>query len=309
MLVATDTSAMPIGVRLAVHARAAVRQNGHESDGGGGTEVPEPKPEEKFAGKFDSSFAKAQTSMGALYDAGGALIGVVQMKAGKKGKNGTAKMSASVMLMNGKKLSAKAITMDVSGGVATLVFKAPIGSMKLTLMKNGAFKIEGAGGSHVVDVDVGENLPNGDRTFRVDVGTSSPKFDSGFKLLKEAFRETVVLKVTGGKKLDAGKAAVLKYTKNKTGGMYELQGLDDPARLNVMGLKLSYKPKTGAFKGSFKLYATNEAAILAGKSPKLKKYTVNVTGFFIAADGGPKRGIGTASVKNLSTGQWAVVIE
>ena len=51
------------------------------------------------------------------------------------------------------------------------------------------------------------------------------------------------------------------------------------------------------------MYATNEATTPAGKSPKLKKYTVNVIGFVV--DG---KGEGQAVLKKPA-GTWAVTVE
>ena len=58
---------------------------------------------------------------------------------------------------------------------------------------------------------------------------------------------------------------------------------------NAAGLKLSYVSKTGAFKGSFKVYATDAAG-------RLKKYTANVTGVMVGAEG-----YGTATIKNVGS--------
>ncbi len=64
---------------------------------------------------------------------------------------------------------------------------------------------------------------------------------------------------------------------------------------NPAGLKLTYVAKTGAFKGSFKLYATDSAG-------RLKKLTANVSGVMVG-----RQGYGTATVKGI--GSWPVAIE
>ncbi len=64
---------------------------------------------------------------------------------------------------------------------------------------------------------------------------------------------------------------------------------------NASGLKLTYVAKTGAFKGTFKLYATDA-------SGHLKKYTAKVSGVMVG-----RRGYGTATVKNV--GSWPVSIQ
>ena len=72
-------------------------------------------------------------------------------------------------------------------------------------------------------------------------------------------------------------------------------------------MKLTYTPKTGVFKGSFNVYATNEGSTPAGKVPKLKKYRVNVTGFMVDDGTGPK-GIGEATIKKPAV-KWSVTIK
>ena len=57
------------------------------------------------------------------------------------------------------------------------------------------------------------------------------------------------------------------------------------------------------FKGSFKIYATNEASVAEGKKPTLKKYTVNVAGFFVGGVGG-----GQATLKKPAA-SWPVTLE
>ena len=64
-------------------------------------------------------------------------------------------------------------------------------------------------------------------------------------------------------------------------------------------MKLTYTPKKGTFKGSFKMYALEGA----GKATKLKKYTVNVTGLVV--DG---VGYGVAISKKPAA-SWAVTVK
>ena len=64
---------------------------------------------------------------------------------------------------------------------------------------------------------------------------------------------------------------------------------------NAAGLKLTYVAKTGAFKGSFKLYAL-------GGSGRLKKLTAKVSGVMVG-----RQGYGKATVKGV--GSWPVAIQ
>ena len=68
---------------------------------------------------------------------------------------------------------------------------------------------------------------------------------------------------------------------------------------NRSGMKLSYVPKKGTFRGSFKVYAL----ATAGSATKLMKYRVGVTG--IVAGG---VGRGTAVLKRTG-GKWDVVVD
>ena len=65
------------------------------------------------------------------------------------------------------------------------------------------------------------------------------------------------------------------------------------------GIKLTYTPKKGTFKGSFKVYALEGS----GKAMELKKYTVNVSGFVL--DG---IGYGTATCKKPAI-SWPMTVK
>ena len=71
--------------------------------------------------------------------------------------------------------------------------------------------------------------------------------------------------------------------------------VDTKESSNPAGLKLKYVSKTGAFKGSFKMYAEDA-------SGRLKKYTVNVSGVMVNGIG-----YGTATAKGV--GSWPVGLE
>ncbi|MBP5285174.1 MAG: hypothetical protein ILO34_03585, partial [Kiritimatiellae bacterium] len=97
-----------------------------------------------------------------------------------------------------------------------------------------------------------------------------------------------------GNKWTLAKNATVAYKKDRTSGEYDWvvnNGKNDPAKTNYSNLKLTYTAKKGTFKGSFKVYALNTS----GKTPKMKKVTVNVTGMMV--DG---VGYGSASVKKPS---------
>ena len=64
-------------------------------------------------------------------------------------------------------------------------------------------------------------------------------------------------------------------------------------------MKLTYTPKKGTFKGSFKVYALEGE----GKATKLKKYTVNVSGLVVGG-----KGYGAATCKKPFAA-WRVTVE
>lgn len=261
----------------------------------------------------DVSFSKVQTVRGALYDTNGNLAGMVELKFGKKGKKGV-KVSGSAMIIVGgkvKKVSSKAVNLIMDGASASILvtFKDPVGKMTFAIGDDRVFTLKGVkyemvgaikyGEEPLRLVSVGGSLAKNRMMFNVAMDRT-PDFGKDGKLLDVAFPTNVQVAVSGGTKWSVDKAASLKYTKNKATGAYELTGL---AAKNLSGLKLSYTAKTGQFKGSFKLYATNEETTPAGKSPKLKKYTVNVIGFVV--DG---VGCGEATLKKPA-GMWAVTVE
>ena len=268
----------------------------------------------------DMVFAKAQTVLGALHDTKGGIVGTVELKFGKiNARKGTVKVSASATMIIGgmaKKVGARAVTLAVDAAErihpATLAFKAPIGEMSFELggdgvftLKNGAYEMVGAIESDETGrraLSVGGVLAKDRLAFNMEMD-AMPNFGKDGVLLEEALPVDEPVYVAGGLRWSFGKAASLKYKKNHATGAYELLGLDDPNKPNRSSLKLSYAAKTGMFKGRFKLYATNEATTPAGKSPKLKAYTVNVIGFVV--DG---VGYGQATCKRPAA-SWAVTVE
>ena len=110
---------------------------------------------------------------------------------------------------------------------------------------------------------------------------------SGMEVLYDFLPWEVVLAT--GSRWTAPAAGNVKYDRG------EDTFVDTKDSLNPAGLKLTYVTKTGAFKGSFKLYATDA-------SGRLKKLTANVSGVMVG-----RQGYGTATVKGL--GSWPVAIQ
>ena len=113
----------------------------------------------------------------------------------------------------------------------------------------------------------------------------SPSARSGVKSSNFAFT---------GSSLSFGAAPKITYKKFREDGYtwYELAEFDEDRYPNVNAIKLTYKPASGAFSGSFKIYATNEFSIDEGRKPTLKAYTAKFSGYVVNGVG-----VGTVSVK------------
>lgn len=365
--------AMPLGIRMMMQARAAVRQAASESarqtwlvtfnaNGGTGSMAPQPFTEgvaqslapnafvrlgytfagwaeradgdvvyadgqrvtfssartlyarwkgifsegEVIAGRLDMDFAKAQTAKGVLTDKNGRLVGTVQVKAGKVNRRrGTVKLSVSVTLLvdgKAKKVTARAVLAQVGSSHAQtplrsmrLAFRAPIGEMAFELAADGTFTLKNA--SYAMGKKmVGGALKGGARgTFRL----------SGFdlsvpgELQEDLLPYEVPFDVAGGKWRFA-KSTRVKWAKDKKTNEFGRVVDESGGKTNHASLKLTYTSKTGVFKGSFKVYALDEA----NGRKKLKKYTVKVLGLVV--DG---VGQGEASCKQPAAGAWPVAVE
>ena len=240
----------------------------------------------------------------------GAVSGFAQVKCGKANKNGIAKVSLTITPFSGRKITYNAVSVDVTkttdGGVEVL-WPRRSGAFPYRVLVHGNSFYGGAITKFACEVDVvrsaqvGGGLQNGRKWFSLYVD-EMPSLGAGWYVMDYLLPYEVALTVTGGKKLDAGKVPSVKLARFREDGetWYELSGIYDEAKPNVSGLKISYTPNTGMFKGSFKVYAVNEE----GATPKLKKFTVNVTG--VVVDG---VGFGQAVMKNPAGGPWSVVFE
>ena len=150
--------------------------------------------------------------------------------------------------------------------------------------------------------DVGGNWSKGGTKVYVDATSASLPAGTLEDLLPAG--EPVV--AAGGKwKFD--KAASVKWAKPKKGAAQpeiydEASGkglvVDTTKGKNLSGLKLTYTPKKGTFKGSFNVYALEGA----GSATKLKKYKLSVSGVVVNGTG-----YGTAVCKNPAI-SWSVTV-
>ena len=246
------------------------------------------------------------------------LQGVFELKCGKANKQGFAKVSAKLTWLSGKKTNYKAKSVDVTGRTVVV----PFGGLTVTIVGATFAGNDGlVGGLSVESATVGGAISKRSMKFNVEMD-SVPDFGKDGVLLEAALPKDVSVYVGSGdgskshapdgvpdyaisekRPWTFDKAPTLKYKRNRETGKYELLGLNDVEKPNVAALKLTYALKTGQYKGSFRLYVTNEATTPAGKAPKLKKLTVNVFGFVV--DG---VGYGLATLKKPGA-TWTVLVK
>ena len=247
---------------------------------------------------------KAVMLQGAVYD-GGDVVGIVELKLGKvNAKMGTSKVSGSLTTLEGKKHTIQAVNLEGIDGTAPKAVSLEVrdfGTMNVTI--GGAQFAGSMGKYHVQSADVGGSWSKGGAKVYVDATSASLPAGVLEQLLPDG--EPVV---TAGGKWKFAKAASVKWTNLKEGAalpeIYNAESgkglvVDTSAdKTNLSGMKLTYMPKKGTFKGTFKVYALEGA----GAATKLKKYNVNVSGVVVGGVG-----YGTATCKNPAI-SWYVTV-
>jgi len=245
---------------------------------------------------------KAVVLQGAAYDGDGAVVGIVELKLGKVSK-GSGKLSGSFVGLDGKKRAIKAPKLTGIDGASPVIVALDVkglGTMNVTI---GGGQFAGSMGKyHVQSANVGGNWSKSGAKVYVEAASATLPAGTLEDLLPAG--EPVV--AAGGKwKFD--KAASVKWAKPKKGAAQpeiydEVSGkglvVDTTKGKNLSGLKLTYTPKKGTFKGSFNAYALEGT----GSATKLKKYKLNVSGVVVNGTG-----YGTAVCKNPAL-NWAVTV-
>ena len=229
-------------------------------------------------------------------------VGTFTVKCGKANKNGAAKVSAVYTPFSGKKTTYKAQTVDVTGGAATVSWDGLEVSIDGDEFRGGAGV---PGGISVESANIGGSW--GGATATVSVYADDVSMFAG-EVLTELLPDGEQATANNGKWTFA-KAASVKWAKPKKGAalpeIYDEgsgKGLiidTTKGKTNLSGLKLSYASKDGTFKGKFRVYALEGE----GKSTKLKKYSVSVTGIVVKG-----KGYGLATCKNPAV-SWTVLVE
>ena len=248
---------------------------------------------------------KAVTLHGVVYD-DGKVVGSVELKLGKvNDKKKTSKVSGTVTTLDGKKHAIKAFNLagvDATSPMDVSLEVRDFGTMEITI---GGTQFAGSMGKyHVQSAVVGGNWTKGDS--KVYVVATSASLPEG--ALEELLPYGEPVTASGGKWKFA-KAAGVKWAKPKKGAALpeiydEASGkglLVDTSgdKTNLSAMKLTYTPKKGTFKGSFKVYALEGE----GKARKLKKYTVKVSGVVVGGVG-----YGTATCKKPAL-NWTVTVK
>ena len=221
---------------------------------------------------------KAVTIMGAVYD-GCDVVGIIELKLGKVNvKKGTGKVSGSFVTLDGKKHTIKGPRLEGLDGTAPLSVTLDVkdfGAMNVTI---GGDKFAGSLGSwHVQSANVGGDWTGRGATVTVDANNLSMFAGT---VLEDLLPNEEQATASGGK-WSFSKAASVKWGKPKGAAEKALIVDTSKGKTNLSGIKLTYTPKKGTFKGSFKVYALEGA----GAKTKLKKYTVKVNGVVVGGVG------------------------
>ena len=195
-----------------------------------------------------------------------ACVGTFSVKCGKaNARTGIAKISAVYTPFEGKKVTYKAQNVKVDSAKVLVSW----GGFSVTIEGNEFYGGEElAGGLSVESADVGGAWTKTDG--QVFVNTEGATFPAGTftELLPDG--EPVI---PSGGKWAFHKAAKVKLSKDKTKVVVDTTG----GKTNLSAMKLTYTPKTGLFKGSYKGYAY--------QNKKLVKFMVKVMGVVVNEEG------------------------
>ena len=248
---------------------------------------------------------KAATLQGALYG-GDDIVGIVELKLGKVSK-GKSRVSGSVTTLDGKKHTAKSVTVTGIDGTAPATVSLEVKGLGTMTVAIGGAQFAGTldGTYHVQSASVGGEWEGGTAVAAVEPGDLSVFAGTA---LADFLPTNEVATVKNGKWTFA-KAAGVKWAKPKNGAalpdIYDeasRKGLvvdDSKGKTNLSGLKLTYTPKKGTFKGSFNVYALEGS----GSATKLKKYKISVSGVVV---GGAGYGMATCKKPSLA---WPITVE
>ena len=246
--------------------------------------------------------SKAQYD-GIVWDAAAnRLVGVLCLKATKMNeKNRAVRISGYLLGLDGKrktvKQSAKLLTVAETGPLTADFTVKDIGQMKLVI---GGETVAGAlEGYQVRTFPVGGNWTRNDAVANVEA-TVFEGIPGTVQMQLLPVDEPVMPK---NLKWAFNKAAAVAWKKPKDRDLKCLVVDTSKGKTNLSGIKLSYTPKTGAFKGSFKIHALADKVTSHEKTKALRKYTVKVTG--VVVDG---IGYGKAVLRKPAN-EWVLSVD
>ena len=244
-------------------------------------------------------FKKARTIQ-AVATEGDELFGRATITLGKYNtKKRTLKATFKIASFAGKTFTKSlTVTPDKYGDFLglTVAFKKPVGAMEFDLVNNdGDYEVLGENDDYLVEageVEIGGKFESEEVFFSADFEDLEPENDNYDFIVDTP--SSAVATVRNGASLNFGASPKLKYNKIREDGetWYEMVEVDEERYPNLNAVKITYKPATGVFSGSFNLYASNEYNIDDGKKPTLKTYKAKVSGYVVNGTG-----VGTVSVK------------
>lgn len=248
---------------------------------------------------------RSRTLRGAAFSAtlpSDEVLGIFEVKCGKASSKGVAKVSATFTGLDGKKTTYKAKnSVDVLGvDSVTVSLGDGVGAVELTISGNefsGVSSLDG--GFRVATAPVGGSLSAAAPKVYVPYCDFAP--DDGGEVVAELLPTSGEPVSVKGGRWQFAKAASVKVVKEKGGDSYRLVIDESRDRTNRSGMKLTYTPKSGVFRGSFKICSLAGAA---NGRKKLKRHTASVTGVVVNGSGR-----GQAIVKRPASGPWSVTVE
>ncbi len=228
---------------------------------------------------------------GVLLAADGMPAGAISVTVGKvNAKSGLSNVKAAITWLDGKKSRAKAVKVrqPLSGALAERLEVKGYGTLAIVLDDS---RVAGSlSGYSIVSADVGGDYSGfAHGMFALDDFV----FPSGGTPMDEFLPDGAEFDISG-KKWVFAKAPPIKMKK----GEFDYAAYEkawDKGKTNDSGLKLTYTPKTGVFKGSFNIYAVHGE----GAKAKVKKTRVKVSGVVVNGIGWGKTALRNAKPCNV----------
>ena len=221
---------------------------------------------------------KARVLTGGVFN-GSEVAGVMSLKIGRANKKGVFKIGGTLTTLDGKKHTIKGSNPQVLSDGRTYIdiTVKDIGPMNMKLYKDG-FICTLANGWSALPANI-SSLPKGNMTFWLNPSPSG--IIDGQNVIYTQYLPLNMTVQSTGTRLKV--AAMAGRVVSRRGVVSVSKG----GEANPSGLKITYTPKTGCWKGSFYIY-THE-------NGRLKKYMAKVTGVTVE-----EYGFGVVTVNKLT---------